>query len=231
MREDIKHITVFTGAGISAESGLQTFRGADGLWEGYRVEEVATPEAWARNPELLQRFYNERRKACRAAQPNAAHQALVQLEQYYTVDIITQNIDDLHERAGSSRILHLHGEIVKAQSSFNPNLVYPIEGDELRMGERCERGSQLRPHVVWFGESVPNMGRAFQIVQQTDLLIVIGTSLKVYPAAQLVYEVKAGCEIIVVDPFAQENKIPGQVRYIAENAGIGVVNLLKELAK
>lgn len=231
MRDDIKHITVFTGAGISAESGLDTFRGAGGLWEGYRVEEVATPEAWERNPELVQRFYNVRRKACLEAQPNAAHKALVELEQYYEVDIITQNIDDLHERAGSSRILHLHGEIVKSQSSINPDLVYPIDGDELRMGELCAQGSQLRPHIVWFGEAVPNMGTAFQIVRRTDLLLVIGTSLKVYPAAQLVYEVSPGCTIVVIDPFALENKIPGRVRYIPENATVGMNILMKELAK
>ena len=231
MKRDIKHITVFTGAGVSAESGLDTFRGAGGLWEGYRVEEVATPEAWAQNPELVQRFYNVRRKACRAAQPNAAHKALVELERYYEVDIITQNIDDLHERAGSSRILHLHGEIVKAQSSINPNLVYPIEGEELRMGEKCALGSQLRPHVVWFGEAVPNMEKAFEIVRETDLLVVIGTSLKVYPAALLVYEVGVGADIVVIDPNALENKMPGQVRYIAENATRGVQILLQELAK
>lgn len=231
MEKKINHITVFTGAGISAESGLKTFRGAGGLWEGYHIEEVATPDAWYRNPELVQRFYNERRKPCLQAKPNLAHFALVELAKYYDVSIITQNIDDLHERAGSNNVLHLHGEIIKSQSSLNPKLTYPIIGDEIKMGEKCALGSQLRPHVVWFGETVPNMERAFQIIRQTDMLIVIGTSLKVYPAAQLIYEVKSDCEIIVIDPFALENKIPGQVSYIAEKATTGVVNLVKNLTK
>ena len=150
-----KRMVVFTGAGISAESGLKTFRGDDGLWEGYRVEDVATPQAWGRDPELVQEFYNIRRKAVLAAQPNAAHKALVRLEAFYNVDIITQNIDDLHERAGSARVHHLHGLITRSQSNVDPTLTYAIQGDKIRMGERCERGSQLRPHVVWFGEPVP----------------------------------------------------------------------------
>lgn len=231
MKEEINHITVFTGAGISAESGLKTFRGDDGLWEGNRIEDVATPGAWHRNPELVQRFYNERRKGCLEARPNLAHYALVELAKYYDVSIITQNIDDLHERAGSAHVLHLHGEIVKSQSSLNPRLTYPIKGDRIEMGEKCELGSQLRPHVVWFGEAVPNMEEAFRIVQQTDMLIVIGTSLKVYPAAQLVYEVRGDCEIVVIDPFAFENKIPGRVSYIAEKATVGVEKLVKTLTK
>jgi NAD-dependent deacetylase len=231
MEKTIRHITVFTGAGISAESGLQTFRGTDGLWEGSRIEEVATPEAWHRNPDLVQQFYNIRRKACLEAKPNAAHYAVVELAKYYEVDIITQNIDDLHERAGSTRVLHLHGEIVKSQSSVNPNLTYPIAGTEIRTGDKCALGSQLRPHVVWFGEAVPNMERAFKIVKQTDMLVVIGTSLKVYPAAQLVYEVGNDCEIVVIDPYALDNKIPGRVTYIAEKATVGVVDLVKRLAK
>jgi len=231
MDRNIKHITVFTGAGISAESGLKTFRGHDGLWEGNRIEDVATPEAWHRNPELVQRFYNERRKSCLQAQPNAAHNALVELSRYYDVDIITQNIDDLHERAGSVKVLHLHGEIVKSQSSLDPELVYPIEGDEIKMGDRCALGSQLRPHVVWFGESVPNMIRALQIVQYTDMLIVVGTSLQVYPAAQLVFETKSECKIVVIDPQANRHRIEGDVEYIDKNATEGVPYLVNFMTK
>lgn len=195
-------MVVFTGAGISAESGLKTFRGDDGLWEGYRVEDVATPQAWGRDPELVQGFYNIRRKAVLAAQPNAAHKALVRLEACYDVDIITQNIDDLHERAGSARVHHLHGLITRSQSSVDPTLTYAIQGDKIRMGERCERGSQLRPHVVCFGEPVPAMTHAIGLCRQADVFVVVGTSLQVYPAAGLLYEVRHEVRKFVVDPHA-----------------------------
>ena len=155
-----KKLVVLTGAGISAESGLKTFRDADGLWEGYNVMEVATPQAWERNPALVQQFYNERRKQVNAAQPNAAHIALAGLEEDFDVEIITQNIDDLHERAGSTKVSHLHGVITYAQSSRRANLIYPLQTDEIKMGELCELGSQLRPHVVWFGEAVPMIEKA-----------------------------------------------------------------------
>ncbi len=197
-----KRIVVFTGAGISAESGLKTFRGDDGLWEGYRVEDVATPEAWARDPELVQEFYNIRRRAVLEAEPNDAHNALVRLEACYAVDIITQNIDDLHERAGSARVHHLHGLITRSQSSVDPGLTYPIQGDEIRMGAVCEHGSQLRPHVVWFGEPVPAMTQAIRLCRQADVFIVVGTSLQVYPAAGLLYEVPREALKFVVDPHA-----------------------------
>lgn len=197
-----KRIVVFTGAGISAESGLKTFRGEDGLWEGYRVEDVATPEAWERNPELVQDFYNIRRKAVLEAQPNLAHLAIVRLEKYFDVSIITQNIDDLHERAGSARVLHLHGLITRSQSSVDPTLTYPIQGAEVRMDDRCQYGSQLRPHVVWFGEPVPAMTEAIHTCRQADIFIVVGTSLQVYPAAGLLFEVPSKAEKYVVDPSA-----------------------------
>lgn len=225
---NMKNIVVFTGAGISEESGLKTFRGEGGLWEGYRVEEVATPEAWHSNPELVQRFYNIRRKDCLKAQPNKAHLAIVELEKDFNVEVITQNIDDLHERAGSKNVLHLHGEVRKSQSSVDSNLVYPIKGDELKMGETCEKGSQLRPHIVWFGEAVPMMTEAIDVVQQADIFIVIGTSLQVYPAANLIHYVKKTCEIYVIDPNADTFKVPTDTTIISEKAVKGM-ETLKEI--
>ncbi|RZJ73112.1 MAG: NAD-dependent deacylase [Flavobacterium sp.] len=181
-----KRLVVLTGAGISAESGLKTFRDADGLWEGYNVMDVATPEAWDSNPTLVQQFYNERRKQVLNAQPNEAHLMLAKLEEHFDVQIITQNIDDLHERAGSTNITHLHGIITLAQSDKNASLLYPIKGDEIKMGELCELGSQLRPHVVWFGEAVPMIEIAATICEEADLFMLVGTSLAVYPAAGLI---------------------------------------------
>ena len=178
-----QHIVIFTGAGISAESGLKTFRGDDGLWEGYRVEDVATPGAWEKNPERVQYFYNLRRKSVLEAKPNAAHLALVQLEERYRVTIVTQNIDDLHERAGSTNVLHLHGLNTKSQSSVNQNLTYPILGNEIQMGERCVLGSQLCPHVVWIGEAVTAMREAIRSCREASIFIVIATTLPVYPPA------------------------------------------------
>ncbi len=199
----MKHIVVFTGAGMSAESGLKTFRDSNGLWEEYNVRDVATPEAWQRDPDLVQRFYNQRRKQTIEAQPNPAHLALVELEQKFDVQIITQNIDDLHERAGSGKVLHLHGEIRKARSSRHPELVYPVEGWEVKMGEVCEMGFQLRPHIVWFGEMVPMMDKALLFTMRADLFIVIGSSLEVYPAASLVDYAPAGIPKFLVDPNAR----------------------------
>lgn len=225
-------IVVLTGAGISAESGLQTFRGHDGLWEGHRIEEVATPDAWRRNPEILQRFYNERRKKCIEAQPNAAHSALVMLEQYADVWIITQNIDDLHERAGSTNIVHLHGEIRKSQSSLDPTMVYSIKGDQILMGETCKFGSQLRPNVVWFGEAVPNMGKATRLVKDADFLLVIGTSLQVYPAANLVYEIPRNCRIVVVDPnIPQIDVSNSNIQFREEKAAVAVPEMVSYFIK
>ena len=178
-----KRLVVLSGAGMSQESGLKTFRDMGGLWEQYDVTEVASPEAWERNPELVLRFYNERRKLLWEAKPNAGHIGIARLEKDFDVDIITQNVDDLHEQAGSTNVLHLHGELRKARSTFDPELVYTMDHWELKIGDKCELGSQLRPHIVWFGEPVPNMTKALALTQKADIFVVIGTSLAVYPAA------------------------------------------------
>lgn len=193
-----KKLVVLTGAGISAESGLKTFRDSDGLWEGYDINEVATATAWRRNPALVQEFYNLRRRGVMEANPNAAHLALAELENDFNVSIITQNIDDLHERAGSTNVLHLHGEILKMRSEVNEHLVYPVEGD-IRMGDRAEDGAQLRPHIVWFEEPVPLMEKAAVLARHADLFLIVGTSLVVYPAAGLVDYVPFHVPKFVVD--------------------------------
>jgi NAD-dependent deacetylase len=223
-----KKIIVLTGAGISAESGLQTFRDAGGLWEGHNVYDVATPEAWQRNPEMVQEFYNLRRKSVLEAKPNAAHYALVELETKYDVTIITQNIDDLHERAGSSNVMHLHGVITKSQSSKSPRLVYDIDGWELKMGARCKLGSQLRPHVVWFGEAVPMIEKAVEACLKADIFMVVGTSLQVYPAAGLINYVPKNATNYFIDPGASAAERTHFITY-AENAGIGVPKAVAEL--
>lgn len=192
-------VVVLSGAGISAESGLGTFRDKGGLWDQYDINEVATPEAWEKNPELVLDFYNKRRELVIKAEPNEAHRALAKLEKFYDVSIVTQNIDDLHERAGSSNILHLHGEILKAQCSFDPNEVVKIKGSQLELGHLSKKGHQLRPNVVWFGEAVPHMFNAEEIVSQADIFIVVGTSLNVYPAANLLYACKKICRKFIVD--------------------------------
>lgn len=222
-------LIILTGAGISAESGLQTFRDSDGLWEGYDIYDVATPEAWQRNPVLVQNFYNMRRKSVLEAQPNAAHYSLKELEEKYDVTIITQNVDDLHERAGSSNVLHLHGIITKSQSSINADLVYDINGWELKMGEVCELGSQLRPHVVWFGEAVPMFETAMQIASRADIFLIIGTSLAVYPAASLIDYVPYSSQKIIIDPKTAYMGSINDLRVINENAGTGVPKLVQEL--
>ena len=199
-----KNIVVLTGAGISAESGLSTFRGMNGLWEGYRVEDVASPEGWKKDPNMVNRFYNMRRAACRKAVSNAAHFALRELENYADVQIITQNVDDLHERAGSKNILHLHGEITKVRSTKDEHLVYDWDKDELSLDDTCELGSPLRPHIVWFGEAVPNMEKAIALVKEAEVFLVVGTSLQVYPAASLLNYTKEDCELFIIDPNASQ---------------------------
>lgn len=226
-----KKLVVFTGAGISAESGLKTFRGDDGLWEGYRVEDVATPEAWKKDPALVLDFYNIRRKQCIAAQPNLAHHALVALEKHYDVQIITQNVDDLHERAGSREVLHLHGEILKAQSSLSPRFVYQLENAAINIGDVCELGTQLRPHIVWFGEAVPNLERAEAMTETADVFVVIGTSLKVYPAANLLQFTKSDCLVYLIDPNAASIQVSGKVHKIAKSATEGMQELVDLLTK
>ena len=195
-----KNVVVFTGAGMSVESGLQTFRGDGGLWEGHRVEDVATPEAWAKDPVLVLEFYNKRRRKVRAAQPNAAHRALVDLESAYDVRIVTQNVDDLHERAGSMHVLHLHGEVLYARSTRDPSHTQYLGDTDIALGDTCPLGSQLRPHIVWFGEMVPAMDEAARIVSQADIFVCVGTSLQVFPAANMVPRARAaGSKIIIVN--------------------------------
>lgn len=225
----MKKLVVLTGAGISAESGLKTFRDSDGLWEGYNIEDVATPESWRKNPELVQQFYNERRKNVLDAQPNAAHLTLATLEKDFDVTIITQNIDDLHERASSTNVVHLHGVITRSQSSKNPNLTYPINGWEIKMGEVCELGSQLRAHVVWFGEAVPMIEKAAMLCTEADVFMLVGTSLAVYPAAGLIDYVPDETPKYIIDP-----KIPGissikNVIKVEEKATVGVAKVAQML--
>lgn len=227
----MKKLVILTGAGISAESGLRTFRDSDGLWEGYNVKEVATPQAWDWNPKLVQDFYNMRRKDILAAQPNEAHYALTRLQDKYDVTIITQNIDDLHERAGSAKVVHLHGIITRSQSSIDPTLTYPINGWEIKMGDLCELGSQLRAHVVWFGEDVPMITTAMEICSQADLFILIGSSLAVYPAAGLVNYVPANTPKYIVDPNIPEIRGGTQFIKIEAKATVGVPGLVDELLK
>ena len=225
----MKKIVVLSGAGISAESGIPTFRASDGLWENHRIEDVATPEAWQRNPALVQDFYNQRRKQARSIQPNAGHYALVKLEEKYNVTIITQNVDNLHEKAGSSNIVHLHGELFKSRSTVDESLIYDIEGWEIKAGDLCEKGAQLRPHIVWFGEAVPMMDIALDITHEADILIVVGTSLNVYPAAGLVYAVQTGVPIYVVDPNIPDMHKRENVTFIAEPATVGLTELAEQL--
>lgn len=195
-------LVVLSGAGMSAESGIATFRGSDGLWEGHRVEEVASPEGFAANPELVLDFYNQRRRQIVAASPNEGHQALARLERIFDVHVVTQNVDDLHERGGSTNVMHLHGEIRKARSVADESLVVPIEGTELNVGDCGPDGAQLRPHIVWFGEAVPLIESAMDVVSQADVLVVVGTSLQVYPAAGLVGYAPANAPIHVIDPHS-----------------------------
>ena len=200
-----KRLVVLTGAGISAESGLKTFRDADGLWEGHDIYEVASPQGFHANPELVLDFYNQRRRQLLEVTPNKAHLNLADLESTFDVDIITQNVDDLHERAGSTKVLHLHGELLKVRSTKNENLVYPWKKDIL-LGDTCEENAQLRPHIVWFGEDVPLLEKAVEITLQADILVIIGTSMQVYPAASLVDYVKSNTPIYFIDPNPVVNK-------------------------
>ncbi len=226
-----RKIVVFTGAGISAESGISTFRDNGGLWDKYDIREVATPEAWHKNQELVLRFYNERRKNVLEAQPNDAHKALVKLETKFDVQIITQNIDDLHERAGSKNVLHLHGEILKARSTKNPQLIYPVKGWEIKPGDQCELGSQLRPHIVWFGEMVPEIENAQNIASEADVFIIIGTSLNVYPAANLLHYTPPKCPMFLVDPNDVNQPEGGNIVVLKNTAAKGVPILVEELLK
>lgn len=225
----MKNIVILTGAGISAESGLKTFRDSDGLWENHRVTDVATPEAWQRDPELVLKFYNERRIQVRQAQPNKAHRALTELEKHFQVDIITQNIDDLHERAGSSNVMHLHGEINQSRSSVNPHLIYDIEDVEMKMGQLCELKSQLRPNIVWFGEAVPMIEQAIPLMQQADIVMVVGTSLQVYPAAGLLDFTSSNTKVFNIDPNSTMDSNNENLIIIKQKAGTAVPELVNKL--
>lgn len=225
----MKTVVILSGAGISAESGLKTFRGADGLWEGHRVEDVACPEAWARDPSRVLRFYNERRQAVRAAQPNAAHRALVDLERGYEVRIVTQNVDDLHERAGSTSVLHLHGEIMFARSTVNPSYTKRLGEADISLGDRCPKGSQLRPHIVWFGEEVPAMEEAAEIVSRADVFLCVGTSLQVYPANSLIFATRRGARRIVINPDVPDLVPKDVCECIATTACEGVPKVVESL--
>jgi len=226
----MEKITVLTGAGISAESGLKTFRDSDGLWENHRIEDVATPDAWSRDPELVLKFYNERRKQVNEAQPNKAHILLAQLEDNYEVNIITQNIDDLHEKAGSTNVYHLHGQINKARSTVNPSLVYELDHWEMKMGDTCNEGSQLRPHIVWFGEPVPMIDQVIHFFEIADKIVVIGTSLAVYPAAGLINYASPGIEKYYIDPMGISNMDRADFTVITKKAVDGVSELVKLLS-
>ena len=226
-----KKIVVLTGAGMSADSGLKTFRDEDGLWEGHDVMQVASPQGFAQNPELVLDFYNQRRSQLRSAYPNEGHKALAQLEAHYDVTVITQNVDDLHERAGSTDVLHLHGELFKVRSTGNPQLDLDWE-DDVHMGTLCPEGFQLRPHIVWFGEEVPLLPVAAGITQNADILLIIGTSLQVYPAAGLIHYSPGGIPIYLVDPrpTLSSGDLPN-LQVIAETAAVGVPTLVADLIR
>ncbi len=224
----MKRLVFLTGAGVSADSGLATFRDSDGLWAKYRIEDVCTPEALARNRDAVIDFYNLRRRECFSKEPNAGHFAIREMEEWFEVDVVTQNVDDLHERAGSSRVLHLHGELRKLRSQSDPGLIYTIDGWEQRPGDRAEDGSLLRPHIVFFGEPVPEFENAVRIVQRADILVVAGTSLAVYPAASLVHYAPAGTPLYIVDP-ADLALMPANAEHIKERSATGLPKLAKTL--
>lgn len=226
----MKKIVVFTGAGVSADSGIATFRDSDGLWAQYRIEDVCTPEALHRNRALVIEFYNKRRRELFERKPNAGHYAIAQLEKHFDVEVITQNVDNLHEQAGSSKVLHLHGELMKLRSSRNPELIVPIEGWEQKLDATAPDGSLLRPHIVFFGESVPMIEPATALVEKADLLIVVGTSLAVYPAASLVHYARPEVPIFLVDPGTPDTRlIRNPLTHIKARSAEGVPRLVEEL--
>ncbi len=216
---------------MSADSGVSTFRDADGLWEQHRIEDVCTPEAWVRNPQLVLDFYNARRAQLDTVEPNAGHRAVAELEQWFEqIVVVTQNVDDLHERAGSKHIIHLHGELRKARSERNPNLIVPAPGPT-HLGDKAPDGAQLRPHIVFFGEAVPEYERALAEVRDADLFLVIGTSLAVYPAAGLIYQLRADVPVWLIDPKPARVTIPNPLTVVAQGAAQGVPPLVKQLAE
>ena len=225
----MKNLVVLSGAGVSAESGIATFRDSDGLWEGHDVMEVASPEGWRKNPALVLDFYNQRRKNAKSVNPNAAHEIIAELEAYFNVTVVTQNVDELHEQAGSTEVIHLHGKLFESRSTANPNLIYQMDSWELNLGDKCELGSQLRPNIVWFGEMVPMMDVAAEVASKADIFIIVGTSLMVYPAAGLIDYVPQGTTKFLIDP-----KIPSIPSYynvtpIEDKATTGMDRLKKKL--
>ncbi len=216
---------------MSAESGIRTFRDSDGLWEEYEVTEVATPGAWYKNAPLVLRFYNERRRQLSLSEPNEGHYGIAKLEKYFDVHVITQNIDNLHERAGSKKILHLHGELTRARSTADPSLIYDIGYKDINEGDKCEKGSQLRPHIVWFGEEVPMMDEAVRITESADIFVVIGSSLVVYPAAGLISFAPAGAPLFLIDPNDVSVPLRHKVDVIKEKASKGIGILTEKLIK
>lgn len=218
-------MVVLSGAGISAESGVATFRGAGGLWEGHRIEDVASPEGWEKDPELVLDFYNKRRQQMMEVKPNRGHVILAELEEHFDVQVITQNIDDLHEQAGSSNVLHLHGEIKKVRSTGEAEEIFELGGWQLNLGDMCPRGHQLRPHIVWFGESVPMIEPAMHLCAEADLFLVIGTSLVVYPASGLIHYVQGGAPKFVVDPNQPAVSGVQNLRFLSEPATTGMEKL------
>lgn len=227
----MKKIVVLSGAGMSKESGISTFRETGGLWEQYRIEDVATPEAWQRDPELVLDFYNQRRLQLLQSEPNEGHKGLAMLEQFFDVRIITQNVDNLHERAGSRHVLHLHGELMKVRSERYEELVYELSAVNavVRMGDKCEKGCQLRPHIVWFGEAVPMIEPATKMVEEADVFVIIGTSMNVYPAAGLIHYVSRGTPVYLIDPNDVSVSGGRDVKVIRKGASEGVALLAKEL--
>ena len=225
----MKKLVILTGAGMSSESGIRTFRDSGGLWEEYEVTEVATPMAWAKNRELVLRFYNERRRQLAECIPNAGHTGLAELEKYFDVQIITQNVDNLHERSGSTKVLHLHGELTKARSTSDPNLIYDIEYKDINPGDNCEKGSQLRPHIVWFGEAVPMMDEAVEITSGAEIFVVIGSSLNVYPAAGLINYAPEDAPLWLIDPNDVYVPATRKVELIKEKASAGITILTNKL--
>ena len=225
----MKEIVILTGAGISAESGIKTFRDADGLWEGHDIMQVASPIGWKQNQNLVLDFYNKRRSQLLSVEPNAAHKALVSLAKKFNTSVVTQNVDDLHERAGSKKVVHLHGELLKVRSTLDESLIYDCKKD-IHTGDVCTKNSQLRPHIVWFGEEVPMLDTAIEIVSKADILIIIGTSMQVYPAANLVNYIQPNTPIYFIDPKPSitENSFPN-LKIIAEKASTGVPKVVTEL--
>ena len=220
-----KKLVVLSGAGISAESGISTFRGADGLWENHSIYEVASPEGWRANRELVLKFYNQRRAQLEEVEPNEGHRILQRLEADFDVQIITQNVDDLHERAGSTKVLHLHGELTKARSTIDKNLIYDIGTEPISLGDRCDKGSQLRPHIVWFGEDVPLIEVAAEMVEEADIFVVVGTSMQVYPAAGLIDYVPRISPIYVIDPEPPTLAKRSNMQFIQAGGSEGLARL------